>query len=163
MADEAIERSRKRERQTSGALASLARNLDKLRGRVGFLERNAEATSALDASAIVSGVIPLERGGTGISAVDIAALKAALGLPFGFAAGELGGVTGWTTVTWPVDTFTLPPLVTAQQYSGAGGAIGQNAMVTNVTVTQCIMRISGATAAGIHWHATQMKDGSAAG
>lgn len=96
------------------------------------------------------------------------AINAHKGIPFAMAAGLVASVSGsFVTVTFPSGRFSVPPIVTAQMHSGAGGAIGQSVMVTNVTKTGFITRIARESgvlvAAGVFWNATQMASGAAAG
>ena len=139
-------------------------------GRVGGLVLS-------DASTSVKGIVELATDAETITGTDAgravtpaalaAALadpdvRAALGIPFAMAAGEIDATTSWQTVTWPSGRFSVPPIVTCQMYSGSGSAPGQSAMITSITATSCIMRNSGISAIQ-HWHAMQMTSGSASG
>ena len=138
-------------------------------GRVGGLVLS-------DASTSVKGIVELATDAETITGTDAgravtpaalaAALadpdvRAALGIPFAMAAGEVT-TANYATVTWPSGRFSQPPKVTAQMYTGSGSAIGEAAMVTNVTATSGLMRNSSGTY-DIHWHAIQMTSGSASG
>lgn len=85
-------------------------------------------------------------------------------IPWAMAAGVANVTASFPVVTLPSGRFTQPPIITAQLYSGAGGDIGVGTMVTNVTTTQFQCRHTATSGTKpVHWHAVQMKSGSANG
>lgn len=84
--------------------------------------------------------------------------------PFAMAAGTATvSSNAWTTVTLPASRFSVPPLVVAQMFSGAGSDIGASAMVSNITATSFITRKSNTSGGTIHWWAVQMTPTTAGG
>lgn len=134
----------------------------------------------ISADDVTSGALPLARGGTGVSAASIAALKAALGIPFAEAAGSVTAPAGSTIVTnvqyanvavvFPVDKFTVPPIVSLGG-AGNGGSVATGGFTgpASVTATGFVGRVisfstSALPAGGVlHWQAKQMTATTAEG
>jgi len=72
--------------------------------------------------------------------------------------------TGTTTVTFPVGRFTQPPIVTALVVGHANVCVAHVGPPSATSVVVRAYTVSGAQVAGVvHWTATQMLSGSAAG
>lgn len=84
--------------------------------------------------------------------------------PVAIAAGIASVTASFPVIDLPAGRFTVPPIITAQLYSGAGADIGVGVMVTNVTTTtfQC-RHTAGSGTKQVHWTAIQMTPTTAAG
>lgn len=126
-----------------------------------------------------TGVLALSKGGTGINAASLNALKTSLGIPYAMAAGiatSPGGggnqssIIYWDagqTITFPVGRFNRAPIVTATVDTNTTGGVSAGAGVIVTTATSFILRLNrvGGSPGGFtgHWQAVQMTSASSAG
>lgn len=83
-------------------------------------------------------------------------------VPVAMAAGLITASSGvWSERSFPVGRFTQPPIITGSIISGASDAIGATILITNITTTKFLLRMTADASAS--WVAVQMTPGSSAG
>lgn len=143
------------------------------------VESGAPLAHTHDAAAIDAGILDRARGGTGVEAADLTALKAALGIPFAYASGVVAAPASSTSagggntfsnlsITFPVGRFTEVPIITLGATAGSGRVATAGFQAPNATVEGVAARVicfNNTVVAGaeLHWTATQMHESEAEG
>ena len=112
----------------------------------------------------------LQRLAGGESEIDAMPYAQAAGKVASPGGGSSSGNIYWdasVVVTLPAGRFSRPPIITAAVDIGSTGGVSAGCSISNVTTTSFTIRMnrvgSAPTGFTAHWHAVQMKSGSAEG